>query len=174
MAFYNSLVVCLALVAFVALAFSFESCHAFSLSSPRATQTCSFPTMIIRPTISALRAEEGSSEAEESVAESAEEAASEEEMNEEKEDPDVKALKDEIAELEKTLKAKKSQIQYLKDSNETFSKAGYARKVAEMENMRRARSVSHLRRFGYWECVERRVFWGDWFIFLLRLCMCIN
>jgi hypothetical protein len=143
MLFYNSLVVCLALVA---LAVSFESSHAFSLCPPHATQTCSFPTMIMRPTISALRAEEGSSEAEESVAESAdkvEEAAAEEDTSEEeKEDPDVKTLKDEIAELEKTLKAKKSQIQYLKDSNETYSKAGYARKVAEMENMRRTRSVS--------------------------------
>merc|ERR1712087_556949 len=35
---------------------------------------------------------------------------------------------------------KKSQISYLKDSTETYSKAGYARKVAEMENMRRTRS----------------------------------
>lgn len=156
MTFYSALVVCLALVA---SAFTFESCHAFSLGLPRATtQTCSFPTttMTVRPTISALRAaDEGSSEAEESVAEAVEEGeAAEEEPQEdegEKEDPDVKALKDEIVELEKTLKAKKSQIQYLKDSNETYSKAGYARKVAEMENMRRARSVSHIfgQRKGY-------------------------
>jgi len=59
-----------------------------------------------------------------------------------KEDPEVKAIKEEIAELEKTLKEKKSQIQYLQDSAERYSKAGYARKVAEMENMRRTRSVS--------------------------------
>ena len=40
------------------------------------------------------------------------------------------------------LKGKKSTLAYTKEQAEEFSKAGYARKVAEMENMRRRRSVS--------------------------------
>lgn len=58
------------------------------------------------------------------------------------EDPEVTAIKNEIADLEKQLKEKKSQVDYLQDAADLNSKAGYARKVAEMENMRRARSVS--------------------------------
>jgi len=93
-------------------------------------------------------AAEGESKAEqaEAAAEGEEEAPPTEEAppaeEAPKEDPEVKAIKEEIAELEKTLKEKKSQIQYLQDSAERYSKAGYARKVAEMENMRRTRSVS--------------------------------
>lgn len=57
------------------------------------------------------------------------------------EDPEVVALKQEIADLEKTLKARERDIQYNQEKLELYSKAGYARRVAEMENMRRARSV---------------------------------
>jgi molecular chaperone GrpE (heat shock protein) len=57
------------------------------------------------------------------------------------EELDVAALKAEIAEYEKTLAAKKSALQYTLDQCEEYSKTGYARKVAEMENMRRVRSV---------------------------------
>jgi len=56
------------------------------------------------------------------------------------EDPEVAALKKEIEELEGSLKYKKSTLSYTKDQAEEYSKAGYARKVAEMENMRRKRS----------------------------------
>lgn len=58
------------------------------------------------------------------------------------EDPAVVALKEEIAALESSLKSKRSTLMYTKDQLEEYSKAGYARKVAEMENMRRIRSVS--------------------------------
>mmetsp|Transcript_41060 Transcript_41060/g.118045 ORF Transcript_41060/g.118045 Transcript_41060/m.118045 type:complete len:256 (+) Transcript_41060:125-892(+) len=56
------------------------------------------------------------------------------------EDPEVSALKQEIADLESELKAKKTTLSYSLDQVEEYSKAGYARAVAEMENMRRVRS----------------------------------
>ena len=58
------------------------------------------------------------------------------------EDPEVVALKAEIAEHEATLAKAQSSLQYALDQCEEYSKTGYARKVAEMENMRRVRSVS--------------------------------
>jgi ATP-dependent protease HslVU (ClpYQ) ATPase subunit len=70
------------------------------------------------------------------------EEESKEEEEEEKEDPEITAIKDEIAELESTLKSKRTTLAYTKDSADEYTKAGYARKVAEMENMRRVRSVS--------------------------------
>eukprot|EP00980_Cylindrotheca_fusiformis_P030440 scaffold24812_cov171-Cylindrotheca_fusiformis.AAC.3 len=56
------------------------------------------------------------------------------------EDPEVVALKEEIAKLEGELKAKQATLSYAQDQVEEYSKGGYARKVAEMENMRRVRS----------------------------------
>ena len=56
--------------------------------------------------------------------------------------PELKDLKEKIAELESTLVAKKSSLQYNLEQCEEFSKSGYTRKVAEMENMKRVRSVS--------------------------------
>jgi hypothetical protein len=84
-------------------------------------------------------AEEPSSSAEEQE-EAA--AAPEEEEEEVKEDPELAALKEEIKTLELTLKSRRQQVQTMQDRAEHYSKAGYARKVAEMENMRRDRSVS--------------------------------
>ena len=63
-------------------------------------------------------------------------------VEEEQEDPEVVAIKEEIAQLESTLKDKRRELAYVSDKAEEYSKSGYARKVAEMENMRRARSVS--------------------------------
>eukprot|EP00529_Nitzschia_sp_RCC80_P027805 CAMPEP_0113486548 /NCGR_PEP_ID=MMETSP0014_2-20120614/25053_1 /TAXON_ID=2857 /ORGANISM="Nitzschia sp." /LENGTH=258 /DNA_ID=CAMNT_0000380223 /DNA_START=227 /DNA_END=999 /DNA_ORIENTATION=+ /assembly_acc=CAM_ASM_000159 len=56
------------------------------------------------------------------------------------EDPEVVALKAEIAEHEATLAKSQSSLQHALDQCEEYSKTGYARKVAEMENMRRVRS----------------------------------
>jgi molecular chaperone GrpE (heat shock protein) len=56
------------------------------------------------------------------------------------EDPQVAALKAEIEGLERELKARKRELGSLKDSLDLYSRDGYARRVAEMENMRRARS----------------------------------
>ena len=58
------------------------------------------------------------------------------------EDPEIVALKEEIAKLESELKSKQSTLAYNQDQVEEYSKTGYARKVAEMENMRRVRNVS--------------------------------
>jgi len=64
-----------------------------------------------------------------------------EEAEEPEEDPEVVALKEEIGKLEGELKGKKSSLAYALDQVDEYSKAGYARAVAEMENMRRVRSV---------------------------------
>jgi len=133
------------LAAFLALAATtcLESTDAFAPSLTFSSRTVSSHAVLPMPFVRAatmLQAEaEEAAETGETVAENAEEET-EEEPEEEPEDPEVTALKDEIEELEKTLKDKKSQIMYLKDSTETYSKGGYARKVAEMENMRRARN----------------------------------
>ena len=75
------------------------------------------------------------------------------EPQEEEEDPELKALKDEIAQLEQTLKDKRRTLAGTRDKADEYTKTGYARKVAEMENMRRARSVSmavHRMLVGLW------------------------
>lgn len=82
--------------------------------------------------------DEQASGEEEASAEDADEAESEEE--EVQEDPEITALKEEIAELESSLKSKRGTLSYTQDQVDNYSKAGYARKVAEMENMRRIRS----------------------------------
>ena len=61
------------------------------------------------------------------------------------EDPEIVAIKEEIAKLESTLKEKRRELDYAVDKADEYTKSGYARKVAEMENMRRARSVSRSR-----------------------------
>lgn len=68
----------------------------------------------------------------------------EEEPPQQEENPELTALKQEIEQLETTLKEKRRQVRYVQDQVEEYTQAGYARKVAEMENMRRARSVSIL------------------------------
>ena len=75
------------------------------------------------------------------------EASAAEEEQEPQEDPEITALKESIAELERTLKSKRSSLQYALDQVDEYSKSGYARKVAEMENMRRVRSVSSYHTF---------------------------
>ena len=84
--------------------------------------------------------EEAEEAPEEPVAEEGD--AAEEEPEEPPEDPEVTALKESIAELESTLADKKSKLQYELEKCEEYSKSGYARKVADMENMKRVRSVS--------------------------------
>lgn len=53
----------------------------------------------------------------------------------------VGLLKQEIAALEAELKATRRQVADVSDRADEYTKSGYARAVAEMENMRRARSV---------------------------------
>jgi hypothetical protein len=111
-----------------------------------------FPTSVFRirslntvPTMLRMKEEEGDKTDEtESVEDSAGEGEDDADEKEEEpqEDPEITALKEEIAALEATLKTKRSTLSYTQDQSEEYSKGGYARKVAEMENMRRARSVS--------------------------------
>lgn len=80
-----------------------------------------------------------------SAAAEGEEISDAEEEQEEQgppQDPEVTALKESIAKLESTLADKKSKLQYELEQCEEYSKSGYARKVADMENMKRVRSVS--------------------------------
>jgi hypothetical protein len=58
------------------------------------------------------------------------------------EDLELVALKEEIASMEKTLKERRVQVALTADTADEFSSAGYARKVAEMEMMRRNKRVS--------------------------------
>jgi hypothetical protein len=58
------------------------------------------------------------------------------------EDPELVALKEEISTMEKTLKERRVQVALTADTADEFSSAGYARKVAEMEMMRRNKRVS--------------------------------
>ena len=90
--------------------------------------------------------DEAGDDAAEASAEDGDEGEDDEEEKEPEEDPEVTAIKKEIAELETTLKSKKSTLSYTLDQAEEYTKAGYARKVAEMENMRRIRSVRDKKR----------------------------
>jgi hypothetical protein len=80
-------------------------------------------------------------EPEEAVVELTEPAEKEEPV----EDPELVALKEEIATMEKTLKERRVQVALTADAADEFSSAGYARKVAEMEMMRRNKRVSTVR-----------------------------
>ncbi|KAL7542397.1 hypothetical protein ACHAXR_011746 [Thalassiosira sp. AJA248-18] len=61
------------------------------------------------------------------------------EEEEPKLDPEVVALKESITSLESSLKAKKSQLSSLKEAADKYTKSGYARQVAQMENNKRLR-----------------------------------
>jgi len=93
-----------------------------------------------------LRAEEGDGSAEEvqEVEDKTEQEIETESVDEEEEevDPEVKSLKDEIAKLESTLKQKNRDLNQLQNLAEDYSKNGYARKVAEVEQFRRLRSAA--------------------------------
>jgi hypothetical protein len=82
-------------------------------------------------------------EDDEPVVEGTEPAADvEAEAEEPAEDPELVALKEEISTMEKTLKERRVQVALTADTADEFSSAGYARKVAEMEMMRRNKRVS--------------------------------
>ena len=64
----------------------------------------------------------------------------------EEEDREIQALKEEIASFESELKAKQRNLAQVQDNVEKYSKTGYARRVAEMEDMKRMRQVSAFKR----------------------------
>mmetsp|Transcript_25777 Transcript_25777/g.36678 ORF Transcript_25777/g.36678 Transcript_25777/m.36678 type:complete len:282 (+) Transcript_25777:89-934(+) len=85
--------------------------------------------------------EEEAASATEQETETAETEEAEEAVEEVKEDPEVVALKAEIANYESQLRAKQAEISKVAASAEYFSKGGYQRRVAEMENTRRNRKL---------------------------------
>jgi len=87
----------------------------------------------------AAAASEDEEQAEESVQA---EVVAEEEEEESKEDLELKAIKDEIAELETSLKQKNRDLNSIESMVDKFSKAGYARKVAELDQLRKNRRAA--------------------------------
>lgn len=65
-----------------------------------------------------------------------------EEETEEEVDEELEAIKKEIAELENTLKNKNRELNSIEKMGEQYTKGGYARKVAEMEQFRKSRSAA--------------------------------
>jgi uncharacterized small protein (DUF1192 family) len=72
---------------------------------------------------------------------SATEELSDEEITNKEEDDHVAALKEEIKNLESELKGKKATLSRIEEDVDKYTKTGYARRVAQMEDMRRIRLV---------------------------------
>jgi uncharacterized small protein (DUF1192 family) len=72
---------------------------------------------------------------------SATEELSEEEISKKEEEEHVAALKEEIKNLESELKGKKATLTRIEEDVDKYTKTGYARRVAQMEDMRRIRLV---------------------------------
>lgn len=137
---------CIALVGILQSDVS-TSVDAFSLSIPTSANSVTTFSSTRTATATATRTTTMLSMAEEDEAtegaESGDDDAAAEVEEEDQgppEDPEVTALKESIAKLESNLAGKKSKIQYELEQCEEYSKSGYARKVADMENMKRVRS----------------------------------
>jgi molecular chaperone GrpE (heat shock protein) len=113
-----------------------------------AARSCSFSAAApVVSSGSSLHAEAGESEGDAAAEESAaspdggdQQAEGEEEQP--KENPEVTAIKEEIAALEAKVKSRRNDLASIIDSVETYSKAGYARKVAEMDQIRKMRGAA--------------------------------
>eukprot|EP00547_Thalassionema_nitzschioides_P003008 CAMPEP_0194205568 /NCGR_PEP_ID=MMETSP0156-20130528/4810_1 /TAXON_ID=33649 /ORGANISM="Thalassionema nitzschioides, Strain L26-B" /LENGTH=278 /DNA_ID=CAMNT_0038931871 /DNA_START=37 /DNA_END=873 /DNA_ORIENTATION=- len=91
-----------------------------------------------KPSESVLYAEEeGDSVATEASEEEVEKV--EEEQEEPPEDPEVVALKEDIKTFESELRAKRNNLSNVLDSADRYTQGGYARQVAQMEDMKRIR-----------------------------------
>jgi len=136
------LLLCLALVS-ISDAFSLNSIS--SAVCRDVIQPAAVATVTARTAASVLymaEDEEASKGDDDSVDESAsnDNDSTDDEEQEPPANPEVTALKESIAALESTLADKKSKLQYELEKCEEYSKSGYARKVADMENMKRVRS----------------------------------
>lgn len=124
--------------------FTFAACgDAFVVPAGR---SCSFGTSVAPAVSSAscLRAEAEEASEGEPAAEASPEGEQSEGGEEEqpKEDPEVTAIKEEISALEAKIKSRRNDLASIIDSVETYSKAGYARKVAEMDQIRKMRGAA--------------------------------
>lgn len=95
-------------------------------------------------TTTRLYAEEGTAGEEEASQE--EESPPQEEKEEEKapeipEDPEVTALKEEIAKMDFELMSRRATFDGIQEDLERYSQAGYNRQVAQMENLKRNQMV---------------------------------
>ena len=102
---------------------------AFAVTSPVATPP------------SALGAKAEEAVANDESAEEEEAADDDEEEAPPAEDPELTALKEEIAKFEAQLADKKRAMQTVLDGMENYSKKGFTRKVAQIENLRRNQEV---------------------------------
>lgn len=126
-------------------AFSLLSTSRSASTSDSIVARLPFPVTSQRITTLSMAEEDAGEGGEEQTEASAEDNGEENDAEGPPEDPEVTALKESIAELEATLADKKSKLQYELEQCEEYSKSGYARKVADMENMKRVRSVSRIR-----------------------------
>ena len=142
-----------ALITLAFLAGAARQSDAFGVSCTRTLSTTRFRSSVQKSTPASfvgLRAEdkaEATGDAGDDVEASAkggeeeDESAAPEEVEPE-EDPEVVAIKESIADLEAKIKAKRNDLASLIDLVETYSKAGYARKVAEMDQIRKMRGAA--------------------------------
>lgn len=119
------------------------SCSAFMIAQPVRTLGFQLAQTPTEPSDEPPSASSSEATTDEETPQEAPIKASEDESieEEEKEDPEMVALKAEITELETTLKAARTKLAYTSDKADDYSKAGYARKVAEMESLRRNSQV---------------------------------
>ena len=118
-------------------------CNAFSLTRSRAVSRNALKrTLVSRAPGTRIYMSEEAEESQGGEESAGEDNDSPDEEEVPPEDPEVTAIKESIAELEGILADKKSKLQYELERCEEYSKRGYARKVADMENMKRVRSVS--------------------------------
>jgi len=121
-------------------AFSLLSTSRSASTSDRIVARLPFSVTNQRITTLSMAEEDAAEGGEEQDEASAEDNGEENEAGGPPEDPELTALKESIAELEAALADKKSKLQYELEQCEDYSKSGYARKVADMENMKRVRS----------------------------------
>ena len=113
--------------------------HHVTCSSSSWYKTSSSPITVMSPL--QMSDEENTEDTTTAVEDSAEEQPVEEE-EEPKLDPEVVALKEQITSLESDLKAKKTQLNSLKEMADKYSATGYARQVASLENNKRLRGAN--------------------------------
>eukprot|EP00563_Minutocellus_polymorphus_P004453 CAMPEP_0181043770 /NCGR_PEP_ID=MMETSP1070-20121207/12894_1 /TAXON_ID=265543 /ORGANISM="Minutocellus polymorphus, Strain NH13" /LENGTH=279 /DNA_ID=CAMNT_0023122139 /DNA_START=25 /DNA_END=864 /DNA_ORIENTATION=- len=136
-----------ALTIVVASLASIATCDAFVVPAARSCSLFSVSPAHVISSASSLRAEAGESEGEAAEAsatspEGGEGQQGEGEEEQPKEDPEVTAIKEEIAALEAKIKSRRNDLASIIDSVETYSKAGYARKVAEMDQISKMRGAA--------------------------------
>jgi hypothetical protein len=129
-----------AVVSFLALLLSLHSCLAFLVCQSKRTFGCRLSQATEPEETSAAEAATGQDTEADFPISAVDAPAAETEENQEVKDEMI-ALKAEIAELETTLKTMRIKLASTTDKADDFSKAGYARKVAELEDMRRLSQV---------------------------------